>query len=101
MEKLFTLTVYRDEETGVFLGYRGSKKVIPFVIAAISGELPKEGEAAAAKTVRWLLHVFMDNPEDMKEFSCLLGKALMAASIPAFPLKGREGKEGSACRRAN
>lgn len=101
MEKLFTLTVYRDEETGVFLGYRGSKKVIPFVIAAISGELPKEGEAAAAKTMRKLLHVFMDDPEGMKGFSFLLGKALMVASIPALPMKKWEGKEESACRRAN
>ena len=101
MEKLFTLTVYRDEETGVFLDYRGSKKVIPFVIAAISGGLPKEGEAAAAKTMRKLLHAFMDDPEDMKGFSFLLGKALMVASIPALPMRKWAGKEESACRRAN
>ncbi len=101
MEKLFTLTVYRDEETGVFLDYRGSKKVIPFVIAAISGELPKEGEAAAAKTMRKLLHAFMDDPEDMKRFSFLLWKALMVASIPALPMRECAGKEESACRRAN
>lgn len=101
MEKLFTLTVFRDEETGVFLNYRGSKKVIPFVITAISGELPKEGEAAAAKTMRKLLHAFMDDPADMKEFSWLLGKALMVASIPALPMRECAGKEESACRRAN